>query len=78
MSIERHFIGWNGSLAELTAKAILAGAAPAPGMKAIDLSSHRVIVPSQFAGRLIREQLAIQSPHGVLLPKIETPESFLN
>jgi len=37
-----------------------------------------VIVPSQFAGRLIREQLAIQSPHGVLLPKIETPESFLN
>ncbi len=78
MSIERHFIGWNGSLAELTAKAILAGAAPAPGMKAIDLSSHRVIVPSQFAGRLIREQLAIQFPHGVLLPKIETPESFLN
>ncbi|NBY42182.1 MAG: hypothetical protein EBQ49_02565, partial [Verrucomicrobia bacterium] len=51
---------------------------PVPGMKAIDLSSHRVIVPSQFAGRLIREQLAIQSPHGVLLPKIETPESFLN
>ncbi len=78
MSIERHFIGWNGSLAELTAKAILAGAAPAPGMRAIDLSAHRVIVPSQFAGRLIREQLAIQSPHGVLLPKIETPESFLN
>lgn len=78
MSIERHFIGWNGSLAELTAKTILAAASPAPGMRAIDLSSHRVIVPSQFAGRLIREQLAIQSPHGVLLPKIETPESFLN
>jgi len=78
MSIERQFIGWNGSLAELTAKAILAVGKPVPGMKAIDLSSHRVIVPSQFAGRLIREQLAIQSPHGVLLPKIETPESFLN
>ena len=78
MSIERHFIGWNGSLAELTAKTILAAASPAPGMRAIDLSSHRVIVPSQFAGRLIREQLAIQSPYGVLLPKIETPESFLN
>ena len=78
MSIERHFIGWNGSLAELTAKTILAAASPAPGMKAIDLSAHRVIVPSQFAGRLIREQLAIHSPHGVLLPKIETPESFLN
>jgi len=78
MSIERQFIGWNGSLAELTAKAILAVGKPVPGMKAIDLSSHRVIVPSQFAGRLIREQLAIQSPNGVLLPKIETPESFLN
>jgi len=78
MSIERQFIGWSGSLAELTAKAILAVGKPVPGMKAIDLSSHRVIVPSQFAGRLIREQLAIQSSHGVLLPKIETPESFLN
>ena len=78
MSIERQFIGWNGSLAELTAKAILAVGKPVEGMKAIDLSAHRVIVPSQFAGRLIREQLAIQSPHGVLLPKIETPESFLN
>lgn len=78
MSIERQFIGWNGSLAELTAKAILAVGKPVEGMKAIDLSAHRVIVPSQFAGRLIREQLAIQSPNGVLLPKIETPESFLN
>ncbi|MBJ7494748.1 MAG: hypothetical protein JHC77_06965, partial [Opitutales bacterium] len=78
MSIERQFIGWNGSLAELTAKAILAVGKPVEGMKAIDLSAHRVIVPSQFAGRLIREQLAIQSTHGVLLPKIETPESFLN
>ena len=78
MSIERQFIGWNGSLAELTAKAILAVGKPVEGMKAIDLTAHRVIVPSQFAGRLIREQLAIQSPNGVLLPKIETPESFLN
>jgi ATP-dependent helicase/nuclease subunit B len=78
MSLERQFIGWNGNLAELTAQSILAKGKPGQGMKAIDLSAHRVIVPSQFAGRLIREQLAIQSPHGVLLPKIETPESFLN
>ena len=44
----------------------------------IDLGEHLVIVPSAFAERLIREELARQSGSGVLLPRIETAERFLN
>ena len=80
MSVTKEYIGWSESLAPGVAKAILEVTKDQkiPSGRAIDLTNHRIIVPSQFAGRLIREQLAIQSTHGVLLPKIETPESFLN
>ena len=53
-------------------------ASPAlPGLP-LDLGTHRVLVPSQFAARLVREEFAKAEPNGVLLPKIETPENFLN
>jgi ATP-dependent helicase/nuclease subunit B len=80
MSVTKEYIGWSESLAPSVAQAILEATKDQkiPGGRAIDLSKHRIIVPSQFAGRLIREQLAMQSSHGVLLPSIETPESFLN
>jgi hypothetical protein len=42
------------------------------------LGSHRVIVPSSFASRLIQEELAKQAPNGVLLPIFQTPTDFLN
>ena len=80
MPVTKEYIGWSKSLAPSVAQAILEATKDQkiPGGRAIDLSKHRIIVPSQFAGRLIREQLAMQSSHGVLLPSIETPESFLN
>jgi hypothetical protein len=43
----------------------------------IDLGSHRVIVPSSFASRLIQEELAKQAS-GLLLPEFQTPDKFLN
>jgi hypothetical protein len=48
------------------------------GKGPIDLGSHRVIVPSSFASRLIQEELAKQAPNGVLLPVFQTPTEFLN
>jgi hypothetical protein len=34
----------------------------------VDLGSHRVIVPSSFASRLIQEHLVKLAPEGMLLP----------
>ena len=68
-------------MAQGVAQAILTHARKAspalPGLP-LDLGAHRVLVPSQFAARLIREELAKAETAGVLLPKIETPENFLN
>ena len=75
------FLGWQTPMAQGVAKTILAQARKAsparPGLP-LDLGAHRVLVPSQFAARLIREELAKAEASGVLLPKIETPETFLN
>jgi ATP-dependent helicase/nuclease subunit B len=68
------FIGWSTNLAAGVAGCILKGQTGAP----IDLGSHRVIVPSSFASRLIQEELAKQAPNGVLLPVFQTPTEFLN
>lgn len=55
-----HFIGWSPHLAQGIASRLLEGRNGAP----IDLGSHRVIVPSSFASRLIQEELAkITSGH---------------
>jgi ATP-dependent helicase/nuclease subunit B len=69
-----HFIGWSTQLAQGVAAALLKSVKGTP----IDLGSHRVIVPSSFASRLIQEELAKQSPNGVLLPAFQTPTEFLN
>jgi len=78
---ETIFLGWRTPLAEAVAQTLLKHArkhSPAkPGLP-LDLGAYRVLVPSQFAARLIREELAKGEPNGVLLPKIETPEHFLN
>ncbi len=68
------FIGWSNQLAAGVAGEILKTARGAP----VDLGSHRVIVPSSFASRLIQEELAKQAPNGVLLPSFQTPTEFLN
>mgnify|MGYP000008453338 CR=1 FL=1 len=74
-------LGWRTPMAQGVAGALLdhvRKASPAQAGLPLDLGSHRVLVPSQFAARLIREELAKAEPAGVLLPKIETPENFLN
>ncbi len=68
------FTGWSPSLAQGVASSLLNGRNGSP----IDLGSHRVIVPSSFASRLIQEELAKQAPNGVLLPAFQTPTDFLN
>ena len=68
------FIGWSRHLAQGVAACILKGQTGSP----VDLGSHRVIVPSSFASRLIQEELAKQAPTGVLLPVFQTPTEFLN
>ena len=61
--------GWSKSLAEGVAHALVMEAGRLRGPEAqlgmpIDLGSHRVIVPSSFASRLIQEHLAkIASGH---------------
>ena len=71
----RVFCGWNKQLAAESARLVLLSTG---GKLPVDLRDQMVIVPSQFAARLIREELAKQSPNGVLLPRIVTPERFLN
>jgi len=68
------FIGWSKHLAQAVASSLLADHSGAP----IDLGSHRVIVPSSFASRLIQEELAKKAPNEVLLPVFQTPTKFLN
>ena len=68
------FTGWSVPQAKGVAFRLLEGRDGAP----IDLGSHRVIVPSSFASRLIQEELAKQAPNGVLLPAFQTPTEFLN
>jgi len=69
-----YFTGWSETLANGVASCLLEGQAGSP----VDLGSHRVIVPSSFASRLIQEELAKQAPNGVLLPIFQTPTDFLN
>ena len=68
------YVGWSKPLAQAVASSLLTGRSGAP----IDLGSHRVIIPSSFASRLIQEELAKQAPNGVLLPIFQTPNEFLN
>ena len=65
---------WSKPLAEAVASRLLEGRRGMP----VDMGSHRVIVPSSFASRLIHEELAKQAPNGVLLPEFQTPDKFLN
>ena len=78
---ETIYLGWQTPMGQGVAQALLrkvrAESPAQPGLP-LDLGSHRVLVPSQFAARLIREELAKAEASGVLLPKIETPETFLN
>ena len=59
------FIGWKTPLAGGVAAQLIAvgrqARRPEELVLPIDLGSHRVIVPSQFAARLVKEQLAILS-----------------
>ena len=65
--------GWSKPLAKAVASSLLEGLSGMP----IDLGSHRVIVPSSFASRLIQEELA-KHADGLLLPEFQTPDKFLN
>lgn len=71
-----HFLSWDQPLAEGIAKLLIDQATEGA---ARDLSEHLVIVPSQFASRLLTEKLAeIAGDRGVFLPRITTPSRFLN
>ena len=77
------FIGSSKALAEGVAHALVEEARRLRGPEAqedmpVELGSHRVIVPSSFASRLIQEELAKQATNGVLLPEFQTPDKFLN
>lgn len=90
------FSGWSKALAEGVAHALVKEARWPRGQEAqkdmpTELGSHRVIVPSSFASRLIQEELAkISCGHvgtgtrghgehsGLLLPEFQTPDKFLN
>ena len=77
------FTGWSKLLAEHVAHALVKEARmprgpEAPNGMPVDLGSHRVIVPSSFASRLIQEHLAKLAPDGILLPVFQTPDKFLN
>ena len=72
------FTGWSKPFAPQAAKRLIEGAPkPKDGMP-VDLGTHRVIVPSSFASRLIGEELAKLAPDGILLPEFQTPDKFLN
>ncbi len=68
------YVGWSKPFAQAVASSLLEGRTGSP----IDMGTHRVIVPSSFASRLIQEELAKQAPNGVLLPIFQTPTDFLN
>ena len=71
-----HFLPWEQPLAEGVAKLLIDQATEGA---ARDLSEHMVIVPSQFASRLLTEKLAqAAGERGVFLPRITTPSRFLN
>ncbi len=70
------FLPWEQPLAEGIAELLLRDATAGA---ALDLSDHLVIVPSQFASRLLTEKLAeTAGARGVFLPRITTPSRFLN
>ena len=70
------FLPWEQPLAEGVAKLLIGQAAEGA---ARDLSEHMVIVPSQFASRMLIEKLAqAAGERGVFLPRITTPSHFLN
>lgn len=78
------FLGWATPLARAVAEKILKERIQRKGGDnggkgaVVDLGDQIVIVPSAFAGRLIQEELALQHPEGILLPRFETPSAFLN
>ena len=71
-------IGWSKPFAPQVAKRLIECAPKLKAGMPVDLGTHRVIVPSSFASRLIGEELANLAPDGILLPEFQTPDKFLN
>lgn len=81
----RVFCGWNGPIAEEAAGAfvsLLAAAGEWRKGQPADLNRHLLLVPTKLAARLLGEALAklakADLDSGLMLPRIETPEQFLN
>lgn len=81
----RVFCGWSGPIAdEAAAKLVELLASQGQWRKGqvIDLEKHLLLVPTKLAARLLGEALAKlameQTGSGLMLPRIETPEQFLN
>jgi ATP-dependent helicase/nuclease subunit B len=81
----RVFCGWSGPIAdEAAAKLVELLASQGQWRKGqvIDLEKHLLLVPTKLAARLLGESLAklamAQAESGLMLPRIETPEQFLN
>ena len=81
----RVFCGWSGPIAEEAAGKLvelLASQGQWRKGQVIDLEKHLLLVPTKLAARLLGESLAklamAQAESGLMLPRIETPEQFLN
>jgi ATP-dependent helicase/nuclease subunit B len=71
MAIKRHFLGWD----EPVVRKVLDYLIPQPSGSPIDLRTTLVLVPTQQAGRRLRQAMALREAehgihHGSLLPKL--------
>ena len=75
-SAARHFLGWDRAILD-SATEFLVGAQA--GQALIDLSGSLVVVPTQHAGRRLREALAARAAEtdGVVVPPLVVPPEFL-
>lgn len=75
-STERTFLGWEQPLLDTAAEHLLRNHA---GQRLIDLSDLLVVVPTQNAGRRLREALATSADQsdGAVIPPMVVPPEFL-
>ncbi|MFO7712258.1 MAG: hypothetical protein R6V51_03480 [Dehalococcoidia bacterium] len=76
MTVERHFLGWDGPVTERVRQFLLPSQLSGP----VDLESHLIVAPTRQAGRRLREALAMHCAGqntALLSPRVVTPAFFL-
>ncbi|MFU8797061.1 MAG: hypothetical protein ACNA7X_07255, partial [Dehalococcoidia bacterium] len=77
MTVERHFLGWDGPVTERVRQFLLPSQLSGP----VDLESHLIVAPTRQAGRRLREALAMHCAGqntALLSPRVVTPAFFLH